>query len=209
MRFFDPFFQKYQRGLDQKLGFKEIPVEKKLHNHNINNIYPGLGIDVQHIRRAGTLAMEMKQRKLLFQVLLSENSQSEQEIYCCIMHHPLRTTMITPTLYPVDKIHIIYNGLLSEQYVYETQQEVWKILLSDDKTMENTETYIINIQAQWNKVVSYHAPIYDASESWDFVFSQTPINPHMYLDGYINLFDNLYASEADLLEEEERMNKIY
>lgn len=149
-----------------------------------------------------------KQRKLLFQVLLSEYNESEQ-VYCCIMHHPLKTAWITPTSYPVDKIHIVYNGSLSEQYMYETREEAWKICLHTNSAMENTGTYTINIQAQWNKVVSYHSPILDASESWDFVFSKTPINAHMYLDGYIHQFDNLYAREADLLEQEKRAKNLW
>lgn len=62
---------------------------------------------------------ETKQKMLQFLLCLPEYTP-ETKIYGCIMHHPLKSAWITPTSYPVDKIHIVHNGLMEKQYTYKT-----------------------------------------------------------------------------------------
>ena len=149
----------------------------------------------------------VKQRTLCFRVYLSEYHGYDQA-YCCILYHPLKSVMFTPTSYPIDEIHIIYNDLLKEQCVYEMPKEKWMIILSDTNSANSEVEEAINIQAQWDQVTSYHMPIFDASESWDFVFSKSPINADLYLDGYVHQYGNVYAREKDLIEQEKRAEEL-
>lgn len=153
--------------------------------------------------------LDLVQEEYLFNVYLSQYSEGEQ-VYCCVMHHPLRSCgpRTSDMDYPVDYIDINYNGLLKEQCVFETEKEKLSIILNDISVEQNDTTGIINLQAQWDEKVTYHLPIYDAMESWDFVFSRNPINVDRYLEGYVYRRDNTYACEKDLIEWRRRYEKF-
>lgn len=143
----------------------------------------------------------------VFNVYLPQYNIGEQ-VYCCIMHHPQRTAWITPTSYPVDYMYISYNNLLKEQCVYETETEKWSVILNNIHSVQKDNPKVNNIQAKWDEKVSYHAPIYDAMESWDFIFSKTPIDVDRYLEGYVHQYDKKYALEKDLIESEKRKEEF-
>lgn len=153
----------------------------------------------------------MNQRELYFRVSLPRYDRAD-EVYFCIMHHPIRSAWITPTAYPVDELFILYNGLWKEPYIHETSREKWVVTQSDGRDAGTTAVHIIPIRAQWDQVVPYYADICDAVESWDFIFSKAPIHAERYLDGYVPFSDKEYVREADLMEvrkrlEEERMRE--
>lgn len=149
------------------------------------------------------LSYKTKQRNLVFSIFLPDLNYDEP-VYCCIMHHPLRSAWVTPGYYPVDDVHIVYNGLVEEQYIYETEKEKWKIILSDVRNIEDKDLDIINIEGQWDKKISYRPIIYDADESWDFVFSKEMINENIFLNEYVHQYGNVYSRESDLNKSKER-----
>lgn len=164
-----------------------------------------------HTQRKGSRIM--LQRKLVFRVSLPEYNP-EEKLYFCMMYHPIRSACFTPTFYPVDKVCIIYKGLLREKYIYNAEHEPflkdeWVVILSDTNVAAIEGTEVIDIKAEWDKVVAYNFPIYDASESWNLIFSKDPINEIIYLDEYIQQGDNVYARKKDLLEQKKRNENLY
>lgn len=145
----------------------------------------------------------MDQRELYFRVSFPKYDRAD-EVYFCIMHHPIRSAWITPTSYPVDELSILYNGLWKEPYIHETSREKWVVTQSDGRDAGTTAVHVIPIRAKWDQVVPYYADIYNAIESWDFIFSKAPIHAEQYLDGYVPQSDKEYVREADLIEARKR-----
>lgn len=140
---------------------------------------------------------ETKQKMLQFLFCLPEYT-AETTIYGCIMHHPLKSAWVTPTSYPVDEIHIVHNGLMEKQYTYKTKQDMVTITMTDACSLQINRTAEIVLDAKWDTKITYHLPICDATESWEFVFSKKPIDERMYLGGYVQKYENYYLCEDDL-----------
>lgn len=144
---------------------------------------------------------------LHFSVSISDYHEQE-DIYCCIMHHPLQSACFTPTSYPVDYAHIAYNGLLKTPYLYEDDNMIYTLYIevnqADPKCRE-----CVAIDASWDEIAKYNLPIFDAMESWDFIFSKSPIDPDLYLGEYKHQYDNIYARKSDLLESKRRQRLFF
>lgn len=103
-----------------------------------------------------------------------------KKFYCCVFHHPLRPARITPNSYLVDEVHIVSNKRFNtdkKTYTDGTSHITLRLVKSEQCDM----------QIVLDKKICYRLPIYDASESWEFVFSNSPIVPNEYLDGYQRL----------------------
>lgn len=142
-----------------------------------------------------------KAYKLELRFEISERCVGE-DLYCCVFHHPLKSTWVTPTSYPVDYVHIVSNGNFNtdiQTYIDDASQIILRLVKSGpcDKKIVLDEK------------ICYHLPICDATESWDFVFSNSPIVPNKYLDGYRHLSGNTYVFESDLIENQQHFIKKF
>ncbi len=124
-----------------------------------------------------------------------------KDLYCCVFHHPIKSAWITPTSYPVDYINIVSNEKFD----------------ADIKTYTDGESQIIlrlikagscDKQIVLDKKICYSLPMCDAMESWEFVFSNSPIVPEEYLEGYVFQSENNFACESDLLENKRRKERF-
>lgn len=125
-----------------------------------------------------------------------------KELYCCVFHHPLRSACVTPYSYPVDYVHIVSN----EQFTTDTKtytDDISQITLRLVKSKACKRRIVLD------KKICYKLPICDAMESWEFVFSHTPIVPDRYLDGYEHLSGNCFGCESDLIESKRRMENLW
>ena len=127
------------------------------------------------------------------------------------MHHPLRSAWITPTSYPVDEIRIMKNGLVKNQYICTTEKDMVIIRITDASSLKSNRPEETVLNAEWDTKITYHLPICDALESWEFVFSKKPIDEKMYLEGYVQskLSENTFFCEKDLAESDERRKRYW
>lgn len=143
-----------------------------------------------------------KRDKMIFNISLLDYVRGN-ETYCCIVHHPLRTAMITPFSHPVDKIYVIYNGLFNSR----VKTEKYKLILKMNSNVKLNQANI-NIQAKWDQIAKYQLPICDAMESWDFIFSKSEMAIDSHFCEYEHLYDNVYVRKSDMLERKTNGNFI-
>lgn len=111
-----------------------------------------------------------------------------KKFYCCVFHHPLRPAGATLNSYTIDEVHIVSNKRFNtdkKTYTDGTSHITLRLVKSEPCDM----------QIVLDKKIYYRLPIYDASESWEFVFSNSPIVPNEYLDGYHRLSKNKFVAK--------------
>lgn len=109
----------------------------------------------------------------------------DAELFCCVFHHPLRSAIITPYNQPIDRLHIVSNERIFEgETIFADGRSQITVRLMEAKANEN--------QVTMDKKICHRLPIYDAYESWDFIFSHRQIRPEEYLNEYKLSFDGSF-----------------
>ena len=155
-------------------------------------------------------------------------------MFCLIIHHRLRSALVTPSTYPVDYAKVLFCGKLrqgngitvcdKESSYKKTHNSLWNslsvtILNYENETvffeiekMNDNTFYKENYASLINLPYHLHEDIYDADESWTFVFSEQDIDTIKYLDGYRSvghgLDPDLYINIKDAEEADRKRKEI-
>ncbi len=151
-------------------------------------------IRVEEERRFQETSFTIDSQEIFIRVM--EHSTG-QKLYGCIFHHPLNTAWTTPHSHPVDSLHIVFNGKISEtKNTYTDNGQGITVYLINLKASQNIFKQENVVEVKVNSKVCGFLPILDASEWWEFIFSHKPINPKQYLSGYTRQCGNEYVKEA-------------
>lgn len=154
-----------------------------------------------------------KQPELKFRLVLPEivdtSPYNDFLLCCCVMHHPIRSAMITPDSYPVDEFNVVHNGIVcGDSIKHKTKDNDVIIKFANSKCIDNNNSNEIIVDMQWDTKVSYSLPIMDAMESWDFIVSVECIDLDTYSDGYI-FYNGSYKNRNDLEENKKRLLQLH
>ncbi len=108
------------------------------------------------------------------------------------------------------KYVVVYNGEYKNDFL-ECNDDLHKIKVKvdfEELTLE-FDNHIEKIAYSANEVCNYYIPICDATESWSFIISDSPIQHELFMPGYKQQDDSIYYNIEDMQENKRKLNNLF